>query len=58
VRQHPYKQFEGSVLWRVVEKEIAALVRNGDMKELTARDYIVGSICQAIAGEKRSRVTH
>jgi len=47
-------RFEGSVLWRTVSKEIAALVKNGDLKELTAREYIVGSICQAIAGGKKS----
>ena len=53
-KQHPYMRFEGSVLWRVVSQEIAALVKNGDLKELTAREYIVGSICRAIAGGKKS----
>jgi len=53
-KQHPYNKFEGSVLWRAIEKQIAALVKNGDLKELTAREYIVGSICQAIAVGKNS----
>jgi len=53
-KQHPYTKFEGSVLWRAVSKEIAALVKNGDLKELTAREYIVGSICRALAGGKVS----
>jgi hypothetical protein len=53
-KQHPYMKFEGSVLWRSVEKEIAGLVKNGDLKELTSRKYIVGSICRAIAGGKKS----
>jgi hypothetical protein len=53
-KHHPYMKFEGSVLWRTVSKEIVALVKNGDLKELTAREYIVGSICQAIAGGKKS----
>jgi hypothetical protein len=53
-KQHPYITFEGSVLWRTVSKEIAALVQNGDLKELTAREYIVGSICRALAGGKKS----
>jgi hypothetical protein len=52
---HPYKQFEGSNLWRCVEKQIAALVKNSDLKELTARKYIVGSICQSIAGGRTKR---
>jgi hypothetical protein len=51
---HPYVKFEGSVLWRTIEKEIVALVKNGDLQELTAREYIVGSICRAIAGGKDS----
>ncbi len=53
-RQHPYTEFEGSVLWRTVEKAIVALVKNGDLKEQTAREYIVGYICQTIAGGKKS----
>ena len=52
--QHPYVEFEGSILWRAIEKEIAALVKNGDLQELTAREYVVGSICRAIAGGKDS----
>jgi hypothetical protein len=47
---HPYGEFEGSVLWRTVEKAVSALVKNGDMRELTARKFIVGSICWASAG--------
>jgi hypothetical protein len=53
-KQHPYVKFEGSVLWRTIEREIAALVKNGDLQELTAREYIVGSICRAIAGGNNS----
>ncbi len=53
-KQNPYMKFEGSVLWRSVEKGIVDLVKNGDLKELTSREYIVGSICQAIAGGKKS----
>jgi hypothetical protein len=51
---HPYVKFEGIVLWRTIEKEIVALVKNGDLQELTAGEYIVGSICRAIAGGKDS----
>jgi hypothetical protein len=51
-KPHPYKAFEGSVLWRSVEKQIATLVKNHDIQEMTAREYIVGSICKAIAGRQ------
>ena len=53
-KQHPYVEIAGSALWRKVDTMIAALVGNGDWKELTAREYIVGAICQAIAGGKIS----
>ena len=53
-KSHPYKAFEGSALWRSVEKQIGALVKNRDIQELTARNYIVGSICNAIAGTQNS----
>lgn len=53
-KHHPYAQFQGSMLWRAIEKQIASLVKNGDMRELTARKYIVGSICQAVAGGHKS----
>ena len=55
--KHPYVKFEGSVLWRGVHKGIAELVRNGDLKELTPREYIVGLICKSIANEKSKRAT-
>jgi hypothetical protein len=53
-KQHPYVEIEGGVLWRRVDTMIAAPARNGDLTELTAREYIVGAICQAIAGSKPS----
>jgi hypothetical protein len=51
-KSHPYKKLEGSVLWRDIEKAIAALAHNGDIKELTARKYIVGLACQTILASK------
>ena len=52
----PYQNFEGSVLWRAVEKGIAGLVKNKDIKEQTPREYIVGYICKQIAsGNKRKK---
>jgi hypothetical protein len=53
-KQNPYTKFEGSILWRTLEKAIAALVKNGDLEERTPREHIVGYICQTIAGTKKS----
>lgn len=51
-KPHPYKMFESSVLWRSIDKAIAALAQNGDIKELTAREYIVGLICKTVLKAK------
>jgi hypothetical protein len=53
-RNHPYRSFEGTNLWRAVEKANVTLIANGDIKELTARNYIVGSICTYIGENAKS----
>jgi len=45
---HPYSQYERLSAWKVIEKELDALVKNGDLRETTARPYIVGSLCKAL----------
>jgi len=45
---YPYQQFENTGTWRVVDDAINALVQNGDLKESTARRYIVGYICEQL----------
>jgi hypothetical protein len=47
-RTHPYQEFEGTKLWKRVNAAINALVLNGDIKETTRREYIVGYICKEI----------
>jgi len=51
-RQHPYSEFQDSPLWKAIENQIAVLVKNGDLKEMTSREYIVGAICSGIAHGK------
>jgi len=46
---HPYEKYKGSNCWRLVEKAIGDLVKNEDIKETTARDYIVGYICKTLS---------
>ena len=58
-RQHPYKALENTPEWRAIEKAVADLVRNGDMVEQTARQYVVGYITQhvrALSAEKVFRL--
>lgn len=40
--RHPYMDYEKHPIWAVVEKGIADLVSNGDLSEMTARQYVVG----------------
>jgi hypothetical protein len=48
-QQFPYKKYEGGELWRSIDAALDDLVRNGDLQEKTARRYIVGYLCQALA---------
>jgi len=45
---HPYKAHEKTELWEVVSRAIADLVENGDVAEETAREYIVGYLCEKL----------
>ena len=47
-RQHPYTQYEQDPMWRVINKGIAALVKNGDLKEETARAHVVGYLTKLL----------
>jgi hypothetical protein len=47
-RDHPYKAFQGTPLWKRVDRAISALVKNGDLQETTGREYIVGYICKMV----------
>jgi hypothetical protein len=52
--QSPYAQYEGTELWKSLEKGIADLVRNKDVKEQTPRPYIVGYLCKVIASRQKN----
>lgn len=45
---HPYEEYERTALWRTLDDEIASLERNGDLKILTARAYVIGSLCKSL----------
>jgi hypothetical protein len=46
---HPYKQYEGEPIWRVVDKAVRELTKNGDIQETTPRKYIVGYLCEKLS---------
>lgn len=54
--RHPYTDYEGTPMWKWVNKGIGDLVKNQDVIEQEDRNYIVGYICKVISkGQKRRR---
>ena len=54
---HPYVRWEGTPLWKAIEKGIADLVENNDIIEKADRKYVVGYLCKA-ANRRRQAVIH
>ncbi len=48
-RTHPYQAYEGTKLWRSIDKAITSLVKNGDLSEQTRREYIVGYLVKSVS---------
>jgi hypothetical protein len=49
---HPYKKYEGTQLWRALDKGIGDLVQNQDLIEQEHRAYIVGYLCKVLTKRK------
>jgi hypothetical protein len=45
---HPYESYEADPLWPAIDTALRDLSRNGDIQLMTARDYVIGYICQGI----------
>ena len=54
---HPYQEFEGTKLWKSIDKAITKLAKNGDLCEQTGRAYIVGYLVKSVidSGEFSSK---
>lgn len=48
LRTHPYEEYEGTKLWKSIDKAIGKLVKNGDLCEQTGRQYIVGYLVKSV----------
>ena len=46
---HPYSEFEDTALWKAVDAALAELEQNRDAQLSTAREYVVGFLCQQLA---------
>lgn len=49
---HPYDQYEQTRLWHVIEAAFTELEHNQDVRLTTARPYVVGYLCQQLAGQR------
>jgi hypothetical protein len=49
---HPYMAYEGTELWKALNKGIGDLVRNQDVIEQEHRTYIVGYLCKVLIKRK------
>jgi hypothetical protein len=53
---HPYLEFEGTPEGVALDRAITELVDNNDLKETTARKYIIGYLCRAVASSRQTKV--
>jgi hypothetical protein len=45
---HPYKEFENTPVWDVLEKGITELTKNGDLEQCSYGKYIIGYLCKQL----------
>ncbi len=49
VEEHPFRQWEGTEQWAVVDRALAELIESHDLYEGTRHEYVVGYLCKALA---------
>jgi hypothetical protein len=50
-KKHPYQQYEKLPIWKALDNAVSELVRNGDLEEQTAREYIIGYLAKTLTEE-------
>ena len=50
-KRHPYQQYEKFPIWDALDRAIDELIKNGDVEEQTARQYIVGFLAKSLTDE-------
>lgn len=51
-KEFPYENLQATKAWNIVDDAIGQLVKNNDLKETTARRYIVGFILKQLNDHK------
>lgn len=54
--QHPYKQYEQTELWELINQAIEDLIENQDLELTTRKEYVIGYICKSIDPKLKSKV--
>lgn len=52
---HPYEKLEKTPIWALVDRAIAALIKNKDIELTTRREYVVGYICKTLADDTSTK---
>jgi len=55
--KHPYVRWEGTPLWKAIERAVADLGKNQDLIEKAPREYIVGYMCSIVNRRKKTILT-
>lgn len=53
MNSHPYKDFENTLEWKLIEKAINVLYKNNDLGIKTRKEYIVGYIVKTLLGKEK-----
>jgi len=49
---HPYKIYESSLLWEVMQKALDKMINNNDIILNTSEVYVIGFLCKQLDQEK------
>ncbi len=57
MENHPYKKFQNTKVWQVIEQSIFDLEENQDLKLLAIKEYVIGLICKKLDDNELLRNT-
>jgi hypothetical protein len=50
--KHPNSEYEQTQLWKTIDTAISTLEQNRDLELTTAREYVIGYLCQQLAARQ------
>jgi hypothetical protein len=46
--KHPYIEYEGTLLWSLIDEAVDDLVINKDIELTTRKEYVIGYFCKML----------